>query len=87
MTGCLLIRGIPKLHRQLKLVLQTLTLFFSHLFMIVTCEQMTIKHSLYMSKVPYVQKGPVWFSFEIRSLEKNDVLQVLQTRGSTKNKF
>ena len=27
MTGCLLIGGIPKLHRQLKPVLQTLTLF------------------------------------------------------------
>ena len=30
--------------------------------MVVTFEQMTIKHSMYMQKYPfYVQKGPVWF--------------------------
>ena len=28
--------------------------FFSHLFMIVTWKQMTIKHLLYMSKVPFL---------------------------------
>ena len=28
--------------------------FFSCLFMIVTCEQMTIKHLLYTSKVPFL---------------------------------
>ena len=37
--------------------------FFSRLFMVVTCEQMTIKHSIYMwKKYPfYIQKGPVCF--------------------------
>ena len=28
--------------------------FFSHLFMILTCEQMTIKHSIYTWKVPFL---------------------------------
>ena len=27
--------------------------FLSPLFMVVTCEQMTIKHSMYMQKVPF----------------------------------
>ena len=36
--------------------------FFLSSFYVVTFEQMTIKHSMYMQKVPlYVQKGPVWF--------------------------
>ena len=59
--------------------------------MVVTCEQMTIKHSIYMEKYPfYIQKGPVWFFSGIkicprRKMMWSKVLQVLQTRGSTYN--
>ena len=47
--------------------------FFSCLFMVVTCKQMTIKHSLYMLKVPFLctERACVVFSgFEIRSRKK-----------------
>ena len=77
------------LHHQLKLVLQTLILFSPVFY---DCHLQTndkIKHALYTSEVPfYVQKGPVWFfsGFEIHSRTKmtwSEVLQVLQTSGST----
>ena len=62
--------------------------FFSHPFMIVTCEQSTIKHLLYTSKVPFLSTERacvVFSSFEIHSRKKmtwSEVLQVLWTRGS-----
>ena len=48
--------GIPRLHCLLKPVLQILTFFtfFSPLFMVVSFEQMTIKHLMYMQKVPFL---------------------------------
>ena len=51
--GCLLVGGILRFHHLLKPVLQTLTLF-SLLLSTVTLEQMTIKHSMYMQKVPFL---------------------------------
>ena len=45
-------------HPQIPLSTQTGTpnfdTFLSHLFMVVTCKQMTIKHSMYMHKVPFL---------------------------------
>ena len=57
--------------------------------MVVTFKQMTIKHSMYMQKVPFLcTERPVWFfsGFGIsprRKVTWSKVLQVLQTRGST----
>ena len=51
--GCLLVRGIAKLHVALKLVQQTMT-FFGPLLSIVTSQEMTIKHLMYTWKVPFL---------------------------------
>ena len=62
---------------------------FSLLLSIITLEEMTIKHSLYMWKVPlyYTEKACVVFpGFEIhpgRKVMTCKVLQVFQTRGTT----
>ena len=56
--------------------------------MIVTCEQMALKHSIYMWKVPFLcteRACVVFSSIEIHPRRKmmwSEVLQVLQTRGS-----
>ena len=46
--------------------------FFSHLFMILTCEQMTIKHSIYAWKVPFLctERACVVFSVSKFTLEE-----------------
>ena len=62
--------------------------FFSPLFRVVTCKQMTIKHPMYTQKVSFLctERACVVFSgFGIRHRRKvmwSKVLQVLQTRGS-----
>ena len=64
-----------------------MTLFLL-LLLIITLEEMTIKHSLYMQKEPlyYRERTCVGFSgFEIcpgRKAMLHKVLQVFQTRGS-----
>ena len=83
-------------HPQIPLPAQTGTpnfdTFFSHLFMVVTCEQMTIKHSIYMQKVPflYTERACVVLpGIEIcprRKMTWSKVLQVLLTRGSSLQK-
>ena len=42
--------------------------FFSGLFMIVTCEQMTIKHFFYMSKVPFLTERACVVFVQFRNL-------------------
>ena len=64
---CLLIGGIPKFHHLLKPVCQSMTLF-EPLLSIVTFQEMTIKHLMYMQKVPFLyteRACVVFFSFEI----------------------
>ena len=62
----------------------------SLLLLIVTLEKMTIKHSMYVQKVPlyYTERACVGFSsFEIcpgRKVISHKVLQVFRTRGSTR---
>ena len=56
--------------------------------MVLTCEQMTIKHSIYMEKVTFLcteRACVVFSSIEIHPRRKmmwSEVLQVLWTRGS-----
>ena len=78
-------------HPQIPMSAQTGTqnfdTYFSFLFMVLTCEPMTIKHSIYMWKVPFLctERACVFFGIEIHSRRKmtcSEVLQVLQTRGS-----
>ena len=73
--GCLLVRGTRSLHRSLKLVRQSSTLF-SLLFMAITFDDTTIKHSIYTQKVPFqcTEKACVVFSsFEIHCKKGHDV--------------
>ena len=62
---------------------------FSLLLSIITLEEMTIKHSMYMQKVPlyYTERACVVFSgFDIhpgRKVMSHKVLQVFQTRVSS----
>ena len=78
-SGCLLVRGIPQFHHLLKLACQTFTFFPTHL-LIITLEQMTLKHSMYMWKVPlyYTERACVILFWR-------EVSQVLRTRGSTES--
>ena len=65
--GCRLIRGIPKFHHSLKLVCQSMTLF-EPLLLIITFQEITIKHLMYMQKVPFLyteRACGVFSSFEI----------------------
>ena len=65
--GVPLIGGISKFHQLLKLVCQTMT-FFPPLLLIITFEEMTIKHLMYMKKstLSYTERACVVFSsFEI----------------------
>ena len=65
--GCLLIGGTHVLHRSLKPVCQSSTLF-SLLFMAITFDDTTIKHLIYTHKVPFqcTERACVVFSgFEI----------------------
>ena len=84
MTGCLL--EIPSSAQTSTPNFDT---FFSCPFMVVTYEQMTIKHSMYTQKVPflYTERACVVFSGIGICLKRkvmwSKVLQVLQTRGST----
>ena len=56
--------------------------------MVLTCEQMTVKHSIYTWKVPFLctERACVVFSgikiLPRRKMTWSEVLQVLQTRGS-----
>ena len=51
--GCLLIRGFPKFHCLLKPVCQSMT-FSEPLLWIVTFQEMTIKHLMYIWKVLFL---------------------------------
>ena len=83
------ILSVGVVNHPLKPVLQSSTRFFSPLFMVVAIKQMTIKHSIYMQKVPFLCTEwacVVFSSSGIRPRRKvvwSKVLQVLQTRGST----
>ena len=76
-------------HQQHGDCLQALIIFSNPFFMVVTFEQMTIKHSMYMQKVPFLctERACVVFSgFGIHPRRKvtwSKVLQVLWTRGSS----
>ena len=75
--GCLLVGGTHVVHRLLKPVCQSSTLFLL-LFMAITFDDTTIKHLIYY---PFsVLKGPVWFfsGFEIHCKKNNVLYKVLQ---------
>ena len=63
LEGMLSCQTHPKFHHLLKLVCQIMTLF-SLFHFIITLEQMTIKHSMYLWKVPlyYTESATVVFS-------------------------
>ena len=75
MTGCPLIGGIPKLHRQLKPVLQTLTLFSPVFY---DCHLQTNDNQTYIiyvkSTLSEYRKGLCGFCLVSKfTLEKNDM--------------
>ena len=50
--------------------------FFEPLLPILTFQEMTIKHLIYMQKVPfYIQKGPVWFFLVLKRTLEDFVYQ------------
>ena len=57
--------------------------FFSPLFLTITLEQMTIKHSLYMQKyTSTIQKGPMWL-FSVLGFYVEQVFRVLRYTDSS----